>query len=86
MALPVLVQLLLNFLLSYLAENADAIIDKIKSEYLGLKDDAEVQGAIQEIGYNPTEESLNKLHDLVQARGEDPAKIAKVLLNETTVA
>ena len=86
MALPIFVTLILRYVLEYLADNSETIINLLKDEFLSLKDDDEVQNAIQELGYAPTEASLEKLHELVKARNEDPNKIAKVLLNQTEIA
>jgi glycine betaine/choline ABC-type transport system substrate-binding protein len=85
MGLPNIAQLLLGLVLDYLRENADKIVAALKAEFLSLADDAEVQGAIQELGYSPSEESLHNLNTVLEAKGEKPEKVAKVLLNETSV-
>jgi len=81
-----IVTLILSKILDYLADHADEIIQKIKDQFLSAREDPEVVAALQEFGYAPNEETLNKLHDTLEAKGEDPKQLAKILVNETTVA
>lgn len=84
MVAPIVV-LILGKVLDYIAENADEIVDAIKDEFLTAKTDTEVQAAIQEFGYAPDEESLGKLHDLLEKKGEDVEKLASILVTKTIV-
>lgn len=80
-----IVTLILGKILDYLADHADEIIQKIKDQFLSAREDPEVVAAVQELGYDPSEENLTKLTDALAAKGEDTDKLAKILVNETTV-
>lgn len=81
-----IVTLILSKILDYLADHADEIIQKIKDQFLSAREDPEVIAAVQELGFDPSQENLTKLHDTLAAKGEDTEKLAKILVNETTVA
>jgi len=81
-----IVTLILSKILDYLADHADEIIQKIKEQFLSTREDPEVVAAVQELGYSPTQENLTKLNDCLAAKGEDVGQLAKILVNETTIA
>lgn len=80
-----IVALILGKLLEYLSANVDEIIAQIKEAFDGLKDDVTVQHAINDLGYDPSAENLTRLHDLVVSKGEDPQKLAKIIVNSAQV-
>lgn len=81
-----IVTLILGKILDYLADHADEIIAKIKEQFLSAREDPEVVAAVQELGYDPSEENLTKLTETLKAKGEDTEQLAKILVNETTIA
>lgn len=77
--------LLLGKVLEYLADNAEEIVEKIQEQFSSVKDDPEVKTSLQEFGFDPTEETLANLHDVLESKGEDPQKLASVILNNANV-
>lgn len=80
-----LLAVILGKLLDYVAEHADDIVEAIKKQFEIKDSDTSMLNALKELGYAPTEENLNKVHDLLVASGKDGSKLADVLINETTV-
>lgn len=77
--------LIIGKILDFIADNVGDVIREVKKEYVSCENDAEVQSAINEFGYEPNAETLTKLNDLLVSKGEDPAKLAKVLVNTAQV-
>jgi len=77
--------LLLGKVLEYLADNAEEIVEKIREQFSGVKDDPEVKTSLQEFGFDPTEETLTNLNDVLESKGEDTQKLARVILNNANV-
>lgn len=80
-----IVSLILSKILDYVADHIDEIIDAIKDQFDIFETDPEVKQAVQELGYSPCKENLDKLSNLLEKKGEDPAKLAAILLNKTQV-
>ena len=80
-----IVALIIRKILDYLADHADEIIEAIKEQFLSAKEDPGVKAAIQEFGYAPTEDNLTKLSECLEAKGEDTAKLASILVTKTIV-
>lgn len=76
---------ILGTILEFLADNAADVIRAIKKEYFDYDNDAEVQVAINEFGYEPNEANLTKLNDLLVSKGAAPEKLAKVIVNTAQV-
>jgi hypothetical protein len=83
--MPYIVNLIIGSILDYLANHADEIIRAIKETFSIADTDPEVRQAVQEIGYSPTQENLEKLSSLLEKKGEDPSKLAAILVNKTQV-
>lgn len=77
--------LIISKILDYIADNADEIIQKIKDQFLSAREDPEVVAALQDFGYEPTEEKLAALNGLLETKGEDSQQLAKILINSATV-
>ena len=77
--------IILQKLLEYLVDNADEILEKIKGSFVTARMDTEVIDAVNDFGYQPTEESLTKLHEVLEAKGEDTQQLAKILINNAHV-
>ena len=80
-----LLSIILVKLLDYIGEHATEIIDAIKKEFDLTESDVGISNALQELGYSPTEDNLNKVHDLLVQKNEDPNKLANVLINNATI-
>ena len=80
-----IVALLLGKVLEYLADNAEEIVEKIREQFSGVKDDPEVVASLQKFGFDPTEETLTSLNDVLESKGEDTQKLASVILNNANV-
>lgn len=80
-----IVTLILAKVLDYLADHADEIIQAIKERFLIANTDPHIQSALQELGYNPTAENLDKVHDLLKSKGQDVGDLAKILVNKTVI-
>lgn len=78
-----IVALILGKILDYLADHADEVIRVIKEQFLNA--DEEVHVAINTLGADPSPDNLNKLQEVLEAKGEDVSKLASVLVNQTTV-
>ena len=78
-----IVALILGKILDYLADHADEVIRVIKEQFLNA--DEEVHVAINTLGADPSADNLNKLQEVLEAKGEDVSKLASVLVNQTTV-
>ena len=78
-----IVILMLARILSYITENAEEVAAAIKERFPIANTDPEVSNLIQELGYEPTEDKLNSLHDVLKAKGENPAELAALLVNKT---
>lgn len=81
-----IVALILGKILDYLGDHVDEVINAIKEQFLSVSKDPNLMNAVQELGYSPTEENLNKVHDILKVNGEDTDKLAKILVNATEVA
>lgn len=80
-----ILSLILSKILDYVAEHVDDIIDAIKEQFDLVDKDPEVKQAVQELGYSPCHENLEKLSNLLKDKGEDPAKLAAILVGKTQV-
>lgn len=80
-----LLALILGKVLDYVADHADEIIEAIKNQFSEVKDDPEIKVALQDLGYEPNEEKLNKLNDLLEAKGQDTKQLASILVTKTIV-
>ena len=78
-----IVTLIISRIIDYIANNPDEIISAVKEQFPSLADNSGFQVALQELGYDPTEDKLNVLHDMLDAKGENPAFLAQVLVNKT---
>lgn len=76
-----MIALLLGKILEYLADHVDDVVDLIKKEFLSAQSDPVVKTAVQEFAYNPDEDTLKNLHDVLVEKGEDPDKLAKIIVN-----
>ncbi|MBL0320540.1 MAG: hypothetical protein IPP74_14790 [Alphaproteobacteria bacterium] len=83
--MPPYVLVILNLILDYIANNADEIVKAIKDKFLTSKTVPAVVSAIQEFGYAPSGENLEKLHTVLKENGEDADQLAKILINSATV-
>ena len=81
-----IVTLLLAKVLDYLAEHSGEIIKAIKERFVIANTDPHIKTALQELGYNPNAENLDKVHDLLLAHNEDVGDLAKILINKTNIA
>lgn len=80
-----IVNLIIGKILDYLADNADEIVTAIKEKFHIVETDPELRGAVQELGFSPTEENLHSVAKLLEEKGEDPAKLAALLVTKTVV-
>lgn len=80
-----IIAIILGKLLDYVAAHSDEIVDAIKNKFHIAKTDPEVQAAVQEFGYEPNEKSLDNLHGVLKAKGEDSEQLATLLINQATV-
>lgn len=78
-----IVALIVGKILDYLADHASELIQMIKDLFPDLSGDNEIQAAIQELGYAPTEENLVKLSAALEAKGQDTSRLASLLVNES---
>lgn len=76
--------LILSNLIDYIAKNAESFILQLKDKFLKTED-PEIQAAINDVGFEPNENNLNKLHDVLLAKGHKPDELAKVLINNAQV-
>lgn len=74
--------LILGKILDYLADHSDEIIDLIRKQFDSNK--TRIHNAIEQLSLAPTEENLNKLHDVLEEEGEDTGQLAKILVNSAT--
>lgn len=84
MSMSPIVALIISKVLDYLSAHADEIIEAIKDKFLSAKE-PDVQAALQNLGYEPNEANLIHLSNLLEAKGEDPAHLAAILVNKTLV-
>lgn len=81
-----IVTLILSKVLDYLAAHADEIVAALKAEFLsGENPDADINAAVQELGYEPTAERLEKLHEILVDKKQDPDRLASILVTKTVV-
>lgn len=85
MAIHPFLVIIINFILNYVADNADEIIDSIRKQFPLADSDPELRNAIQEFGYDPTELTLDNLNKVLLAKKQSTDALARVLLNKTTI-
>lgn len=77
--------LIIGKVLDYLAEHVDELIEAVKEKFLVAKTDPAVCGALCDLKIDPSEENLVKLSAALEAKGEDPAQLAGLLVSKTVV-
>ena len=80
-----LLAMILGKVLDYLADHSDEIIDAIKEQFSDVKNDPEIKVALQDLGYEPNEDKLNRLNELLEAKGQDTQQLASLLVTRTIV-
>lgn len=78
------VQLILVKLIDFIAKNAEKYILELKDKFL-KGEDPELSAAINEVGFEPNEENLNKLNAILVAKGYGSDELAKTLINSAQV-
>lgn len=78
------VQLILTKLIDYIAKNAEEYILKLKDHFLKTED-PEIAQAIQEVGFEPSEDNLAKLNNILVAKGYGSDELVKTLINSAQV-
>lgn len=77
--------LIIGKVLDFIADNAPAIIEEIKNQFPKAMEDPEVATAAREFTYDPNKEGLTRLSDALKEKGEDPEKLASLLVSKTIV-
>lgn len=77
--------LILGKILDFFAAHADEMVAAIKEKFLSANTDPEVIAAVQNLGFDPNETNLDKLHGLLKAKGEDADQLASLLVSKTVV-
>ena len=84
--LSVLSALIVAKVVEFVAENADDVLLAIKEKFSKvLSDNIEVSNAAHDLAYEPSEEKLQKFSELLEQKGEDPEKLASLLVTKTIV-
>lgn len=78
------VQLILVKLIDFIAKNAEKYILELKDKFLKTED-PEIAQAIQEVGFEPSEDNLNKLNAILVAKGYGQDELATTLINSAQV-
>lgn len=78
------ITIVIGKILDYVLENADEVVEAIRDQ-IGCKDDPEVKDTMSEFSYDPSPDNLLKLHNLLEKKGEDPEKLASLLVSKTVV-
>lgn len=80
---PVLV-LILSKVLDFVSNNADEIVKAIKEEF-GITEEHIENSLLNDFVYEPSEEKLNKLYEVLKGKNKDADKLASILINKTEV-
>lgn len=76
--------ILFSKLLDYLADNSDEIVKALK-DLLLKEHDQEIANAINDLGFEPNEDTLSRLYNVVEKKKKNTEDFASLLLTKAKI-